>query len=144
MGGAGNVAEVHAALISALIHQGVPLEEARAASPWFFPSETWMRTALEGVGFHVEVLETEYRPTKLTTDEKGGLRGWVELMGAEFLDVLGNEGKRKAAVDEVCNVLDTVITRIEVGSQWLGYVRLRGVAKKRIVSENSQGTQAHH
>ena len=122
--------EVHTALISALVHRGVPIESVREVSPWFFPSETWMRNSLEETGFHVETLEAEYRPTRLTSGEAGGLRGWVVLMGASMLEVLEDEKKREAVVDEVCDVLSTVITRVEDGSQWLGYVRLRAVARK--------------
>ncbi|EEP82840.1 conserved hypothetical protein [Uncinocarpus reesii 1704] len=99
MGGHGNVPEVHAAIIAALVHQGVKIEAARQVMPWFFPSETWMRKTLEGIGFRVERLEMEYRPTKLTTDEKGGIEGWVRLMGASPLEAL-DEGKREDAVRE--------------------------------------------
>lgn len=130
MGGAGNVPEVHTALISTLVHHGVPIERAREASPWFFPSDVWMRATLESIGFIVKILEIEYRPTKLTTGEDGGLRGWVKLMGASMLEVLEDESRQEAAIDEVCSVLSTIVTRIEDDSQWLGYVRLRGVALK--------------
>ncbi|KAJ9646609.1 hypothetical protein H2199_002658 [Coniosporium tulheliwenetii] len=75
MGGAGNVGEAHAALIAALVHSGVPLLDAEEASPWFFPSETWMRNALTEAGFVVERLESEYRPTRLMEGEGGGWRG---------------------------------------------------------------------
>lgn len=129
MGGHGNVAEVKTALIYALVQQGISIEKARETSPWFFPSDTWMRNALEEIGFKVENVEPEYRPTKLTTDAKGGLEGWVRLMGAQFLDVLPEE-KRDTAVQQICDVLQDVVTRGEDGSQWLGYVRLRGIAKK--------------
>lgn len=130
MGAAGNVPEVHTALISALVHQGLSIHRAREASPWFFPSDTWMRKSLEEIGFVVEVLEVEYRPTKLTTGDEGGLRGWVKLMGASMLEAVEDDMRRELAIDEVCDVLSTIVTRIEDGSQWLGYVRLRGVAKK--------------
>lgn len=129
MGGHGNVAETKTALIYALVQQGIPIEQAREASPWFFPSDTWMRNALEKVGFQVESIELEYRPTKLTSDANGGLEGWIRLMGAQFLDVLPEE-KRDAAVRQICDVLQDVVTRGEDGSQWLGYVRLRGIARK--------------
>ncbi|KAJ6084908.1 hypothetical protein N7499_004537 [Penicillium canescens] len=129
MGGHGNVAEVKTALIYALVQQGIPIEKAKETSPWFFPSDTWMRSALEEVGFQVETVELEYRPTKLTTDAKGGLEGWVRLMGAQFLEALPQE-KWDAVVRQVCDVLEDVVTRGEDGSQWLGYVRLRGIAKK--------------
>jgi hypothetical protein len=130
MGGAGNVSEVHTALISALVHQGISIDRARDASPWFFPSEVWMRRALEDIGFKVEILEVEFRPTQLTTDDGGGLRGWIKLMGASMLEVLEDEYREEAVVNEVCDVLSTVVTRIEDNSQWLGYVRLRGVARR--------------
>lgn len=130
MGGAGNVAEVHAALLAAVVHQGASIEEAREASPWFFPSEELMKNMLEEVGFEVEKLELEYRPTRLTTEKEGGLEGWTRLMGAQILEVLPEEKKREAAVREVCEVLKTILTHEEEGSMWLGYVRLRVLARK--------------
>lgn len=129
MGGHGNVPEVMVALIYTLVQHGIPLEKAKEANPWFFPSETWMSDALKQVGFQVEKLEIEYRPTKLTTATNGGLAGWVRLMGAQFLDVLP-EDKREEAVSQICGVVEPVVTREEDGSQWLGYVRLRGIARK--------------
>lgn len=130
MGGAGNVAEVHAALLAAVVHQGASIEQARVASPWFFPSEGLIKKMLEEVGFEVEKSELEYRPTRLTTEKDGGIQGWARLMGAQILDVLPEGGKREAAVREVCDVLKTILTHEEDGSIWLGYVRLRVLAKK--------------
>lgn len=129
MGGHGNVPEAMTALTFALMQQGVSIEKAREVNPWFFPSEVWMRNALETVGFQVEKIETEYRPTKLTSSTNGGLAGWVRLMGAQFLELLPSE-KQDVAVQQICDVLQNVVTREEDGSQWLGYVRLRGVAKR--------------
>lgn len=131
MGGAGNVAEIHSALISAIVHQGVPIAKAREASPWFFPSEAWMRKALEDIGFEIEKLELRHRPTKTTTGEKGGLEGWIWFMCAQFLEVLDSDEKRKEVVREVCESLQSVVTRSEDGSQWIGYMRLRCLARKR-------------
>lgn len=134
MGGHGNVAEVQAALLGALVHQGpLSIEAAREASPWFFPSPTYMERLLKGVGFEVETCELEYRPTKLNAeneDGSGGLEGWVRLMGAQFLEAVDGEEKREAVVKEVCEVLKTVLERVEDGSMWIGYVRLRVVARK--------------
>lgn len=130
MGGAGNVAEVHAALLAAVAHQGLSIETAREASPWFFPSEETMRTMLAQAGFEVEKCELEYRPTKLTAEQEGGLQGWVRLMGAQFLDSLQSEKLKEAVVTEVGDALKTVISH-EDGSMWLGYVRLRILARKR-------------
>lgn len=129
MGGHGNVAEVMSALIFALVQQGVSIEKATEVCPWFFPSVDWMTSTLESIGFKVEKMEIEYRPTKLTSTVNGGLAGWVRLMGAQFLDVLPVE-KREHAVRQVCDVLQPAVTRHEDGSQWLGYVRLRGIAKR--------------
>lgn len=128
MGCHGNVPEALTALIFALVQHGVPIEKAREASPWFFPSEAWMRSALESIGFHIKHMETEYRPTKLTSTADGGLAGWVRLMGAQFLEVLP-AAKREATVQQICDVLQTAVTK-EDGSQWLGYVRLRGIATR--------------
>ena len=130
MGGAGNVEGVHAALLAALKHQGVSIEDAREACPWYFPSENFMTNMLKDAGFTVQKLKAEYRPTKLTTGEAGGLEGWVRLMGVQFLEVLPTEEKREAVVKEVCDVLETLVTHEEDGSMWLGYVRLKVVARK--------------
>jgi len=129
MGGAGNVAEVHAALLAAVMHQGFSIQQARSACPWFFPSEKLAKQMLEEAEFRVEKSQLEYRPTELTTDEGGGIEGWVRLMGAQFFEGLSDE-KRAAAVREVCEVLETVLTHEEDGSKWLGYVRLRLLARK--------------
>ena len=134
MGGHGNVAEAHSALIAALIVQGLSPAAARAKSPWFFPSAEWMRETLTGIGFKVEVSEIEYRPTKCTerdAEGKGGLEGWVRLMGAPFLEGLEN-GKKDEVVKFVSDSVQLSVTREEDGSQWLGYVRLRCVAKKPV------------
>ena len=130
MGGAGNVADAHTALLAAVVHQGLSVVEAREACPWFFPSEKWMRQTLEEVGFTVVKSETEYRPTRLTTEKEGGLEGWARLMGAQFLEALPTEEKRELAVREVCDTLQSVLTHEEDGSMWLGYVRLRVLARK--------------
>lgn len=130
MGGAGNVAEVHAALLAAVVHQHASIEEAREAIPWFFPSEELMRKMLQDVGFEVEKSELEYRPTRLTMEKEAGIEGWTRLMGAQILDVVPKGEQREAAVREVCDVLKTILTHEEDGGMWLGYVRLRILARK--------------
>lgn len=131
MGGAGNVAGVHTALLAALVHQGVSVEKARDACPWFFPSETLMADMLTEAGFAVEKSELDYRPTKLQEGKEGGLEGWVRLMGAQFLEVLKLEEQREAMVREICDVLKTVLTHEEDGTVWLGYLRLRVKATRK-------------
>lgn len=126
MGGAGNVAEIQTSSIAALVHAGVPLQTARDGFPWFFPDVDWMRGTLESTGFKVEKCELEYRPSKLG---EGALENWIRLMCADMLEVVEDEEKREGVVREMCDTLQTVLTR-EDGSQWLGYVRLRAVARK--------------
>ncbi len=130
MGGAGNCADVHAALLAALVHQGISIEKARETSPWCFPSELLMKNMLEEAGFRVQRSKLEYRPTELTSEKEGGLEGWVKLMGAQFLEVLDTEDKTEAVVREVCDVLQTILTHEEDGSMYLGYVRLKVIARK--------------
>ncbi|KAI4716204.1 S-adenosyl-L-methionine-dependent methyltransferase [Aureobasidium sp. EXF-10727] len=132
MGGKGNVEAVHATILSVLIANGIAVSTARESCPWFFPSDIWMTQQLEKSGFVVEKCELEYRPTKCTAksaDGSGGLEGWVKLMGAEMLSVV-EEDKRAGIVSQVCEILETVVTREEDGSQFLNYVRLRAVARK--------------
>ena len=131
MGGAGNVAEFHTAFTAALsTHGELSLEQARAASPWFFPSEAWMRGTLEEAGFEVLVCESEYRPTRVTED--GGLEAWVRLMGAAFLDAVTGEEKKEKVVRAVCEWVECSVYREEGdGSRWIGYVRLRALGRKR-------------
>jgi trans-aconitate methyltransferase len=126
MGGAGNVAEVHTALIAALVHQGLSYREAQNQSPWFFPSEKLITQLLEEAGFVVEKTEMEYRPTQAS---EGGVEGWVRLMGAPFLDALSGN-KKEAAVRDVCETLSYVMTHEEDGTCWFNYVRLRVKARK--------------
>ena len=134
MGGAGNVAEVHTALIAVLhLHYHIPMDKVRQADPWFFPSDAWMRSALEAADFVVEKIELEHRPTKVTdkaVDGSGGLEGWVRLMGANFLNLL-EVADRPKAIASVCEMLHDVVTRAEDGSQYIGYVRLRALARRR-------------
>lgn len=138
MGGMGNVAEMRTALLGA-VGRRVGIDKARAVDPWFFPDEGWMRTMLEDEGegggegggrfkFKVERIEREYRPTRA---DEGGIEGWVRLMGKQFLDAVGKEGseEREACLTEVCDVLKTV-SHSPGGGDWLGYVRLRVLARK--------------
>ncbi|EMC95385.1 hypothetical protein BAUCODRAFT_539183 [Baudoinia panamericana UAMH 10762] len=132
MGGAGNVAEVQAACTAASLHCGLSISEAREANPWFFPSVKWMEQTLADVGFSVEICELEYRPTKLNPDTpsgEGGLIGWLKLLAAPYITAVP-ESKREAYLQEVCDVLDPIMTHEEDGTKWMGYTRLRAVARK--------------
>ena len=131
-GGMGNVAEVHAAIVAELMHCGVPAKRAREASPWWFPTEEDMRKLVESVGFVWVKGEVELRQTLLTEDgpnQEGGVRGWVELFGAPFKEVLPEVGMWSDVVDRVVQVLEAVGRRDDGGFE-VNYVRLRFVARK--------------
>jgi len=86
-----------------------------------------MRNMLEDVvgGFKVERIEREYRPTRA---DVGGLDGWVRLMARVFIDAVP-EGEREEVQREVKEVLGTVCVSPS-GGEYLGYVRLRVLARK--------------
>lgn len=130
MGGHGNVPEMHAALIMATARR-IGITKAREVDPWFFPDEKWMKKELEGVGFKIEKSESQYRATPATTGENGGVAGWVRLMGKQFFDAVAEEGskERVECVNEVIEALETVCDA-EGGGTFIGYVRLRMVARK--------------
>jgi hypothetical protein len=125
MGNMGNVAEIRTALLS-VVGRRVGMEKAREVDPWFFPDEVWMKKMLETFGgFKVERIEREYRPTKV---DDGGIDGWVKLMGKQFFDAVP-EGEREECEKEVGEVLKTVCES-PGGGDWIGYVRLRVLARK--------------
>ncbi|KAF7590737.1 hypothetical protein BBP40_002475 [Aspergillus hancockii] len=106
-GALGNVAEVHVAIISALVLQGIPVEEARAASPWWFPSQQAMKQLVEEAGFQWIKGEAELRQTKLTDNTEGGIEGWIRLFGEPFLQILPTKEARDAVVKHAVDVLET-------------------------------------
>ncbi|KAK4451701.1 S-adenosyl-L-methionine-dependent methyltransferase [Podospora aff. communis PSN243] len=126
MGGLGNVVEVRAAILSALARR-VGMARAREADPWFFPDEEWVREMVRKVGgMEVVRVEREWRPTDA---DKGGIEGWVRLMGREFMGVVEDEGEREECVKEVVDVLEAVCGK--PGGGWMfSYVRLRAVVRK--------------
>ncbi|KAK3935921.1 putative methyltransferase [Diplogelasinospora grovesii] len=129
MGGLGNVAEMRTALLMAIARR-VGLAKARAADPWFFPDEEWMRHMLEDRvgGWKVEKMEREWRPT--TATDKGGVEGWIRLMGAQFFDALDpGQHDREECIKEVVDVLETVCAK-PGGGYMLSYVRLRVLARR--------------
>ncbi|KAI9899167.1 hypothetical protein N3K66_005628 [Trichothecium roseum] len=136
MGGLGNVSEMRAALHIAVTRRltsssgGKGYEEAvaavRAADPWFFGDEAWARRALEAAGLRVDAVEREWRPTPAG---EAGVRGWLRLMGARFLDLVPDEEGREAALDEAATAMEFV-SRVPGGGEMLSYVRLRARATK--------------
>ena len=93
-----------------------------------------MKKALEASSFEVLKIEREYRPTKA---DASGIEGWVRLMGKQFFDAVEERkgrGEREVCVRESVEVLRTVCgSEAEGGGEWIGYVRLRGLARKILV-----------
>ncbi|OHE96722.1 methyltransferase [Colletotrichum orchidophilum] len=128
MGGLGNVAEMRTAIVMAVARR-VGIAKAVEVDPWFFPDEDWLKHVLEEEvgGWKVEKVEREWRPT---TADKGGVEGWVRLMGKELLYALPEEGgQREEAVREIVEVLRHVC-RIPGDGEMISYVRLRCFARK--------------
>ncbi|KAK1716537.1 methyltransferase [Colletotrichum lupini] len=128
MGGLGNVAEMRTAIVMAVARR-VGMEKAVAVDPWFFPDEEWLKTVLEKEvgGWEVLKVEREWRPT---TADKGGVEGWVRLMGKELLDAVPEEGgQREETVKEIVEVLRHVC-KIPGDGEMISYVRLRCLARK--------------
>ena len=81
MGGKGNVAEIHTAVIAALVMHGIDLGSARDSMAWFFPSKEWMDSALVNAGFVVEKMEIEYRLLSLRKRHGMVVVGWRDGSG---------------------------------------------------------------
>ncbi|KAK6826618.1 hypothetical protein RU639_005503 [Aspergillus parasiticus] len=129
-GALGNVAEVHSAIISGLVTQGIPVEQAREASPWWFPSQQAMKNLVEGAGLNWVKGEVQLRQTTLTEHEKGGVEGWIRLFGEPFLELLPTTEARDAAIKHAVDVLEAVGRHQHDGSLTVNYIRLRFVAQK--------------
>jgi SAM-dependent methyltransferase len=76
-GAAGNVAEVHGAIVHELLYgQGISLDKVRAQDPWWFGSLQEYRSLVEAAGLEWIRGEVELRPTRLTEGPEGGVKGW--------------------------------------------------------------------
>lgn len=126
MGGLGNVSEMRIALLMATARH-IGMDKALEADPWFFPDEDWLINVMEATvgGWKVERIEREWRPT---TADKGGVEGWVRLMGQSFFDAVP-EADRGGCIEEVVNAAKVVCAK-PGGGEMLSYVRLRCVARK--------------
>ncbi|KAJ5787243.1 hypothetical protein N7457_002233 [Penicillium paradoxum] len=117
MCGHGNVPEMTTSFMFALVNHGVPIETAEALCPWFYPSDDHMKMMLEQVGFRVDLIALNPQPLKMTTSEKGGLEGFLRLLGSQMLDILDTDDKKNSAMEQICRMLRYGTTR-EDGSQW--------------------------
>lgn len=120
MGGLGNVSEMRSSILLAVTRR-VGLDKALASDPWFFPDEDWAKTEMERAGFRVDRVEREWRPTPT---DKGGVEGWVRLMGKQILEAVEDGEEREECVKEVVAVLNEVC-KMPNGGTMISYVRLR-------------------
>ena len=121
MGGAGNVATIHRALIDGLNNLGL---DGEAADPWYFPTEDEYGTRLEKAGFQVVRIELIPRPTPLP----GELVDWLWTFGEAFLHRVP-EQRRRELIGFVVESSKSVL--LQPDDSWVAdYVRLRFLAKK--------------
>lgn len=119
MGGGRNTERVSGALRDALERHGIPREEQ--ARPWYFPSPGEYAPLLEQHGFEVRVMWHFDRFTPLVPGEQG-LRDWLNLFAAPFLDGLTSEAR--AAV--ITAVEDATRDALYIDDTWhVDYRRLR-------------------
>lgn len=77
MGGFGNVVEM-CFIIFFVVLCCVGFDCVFVFDFWFFLDEDWVRIEMERVGFRVDRVEREWW---LMIVDKGGVEGWVRLMG---------------------------------------------------------------
>ncbi|KAJ5747797.1 uncharacterized protein N7511_009493 [Penicillium nucicola] len=126
MCGHGNAAEKMTAFMFALVNQGVPIEKVEAACPWFYPSDAYMKEALESVGFEIKTigLKSEAHPVA-----SAGMEGFMRLIGAQMLDLLDTEEQKDKVIEQIVRMTRYGTTR-EDGTQWISYTGLRCIAVK--------------
>ena len=120
MGGAGNIAEILAAVAAALAEAGLP----EPANPWYFPTPAQQAALLEGAGFRVARREYFPRPTPLA-DCPGGLADWLEMFGRS----LTAEVPADRLPGVLARVNELAAPRLRSGGEWFAdYWRLRFLA----------------
>ncbi|KAK9454535.1 S-adenosyl-L-methionine-dependent methyltransferase [Dipodascopsis uninucleata] len=142
-GGHGNVAEVRTAITFSVkqfwqdksdgkMPDGTEVTYEyieRELDPWYFPDTDTVRKMLEEVGFTVEFIELEYRPTELPKGSASGAVGWLRTFGFNFW-----KGMSEEETERVINNCAEVLKKsdyIEHLDKWLfGYVRCRFRALK--------------
>lgn len=117
MGGHGNVAAIHVALIAVLERHGV--KNAASTSPWYYPTPEAYSVKLERAGFRIESIQLIPRPTPLPT----GMEEWLKTFALPFLKDLP-ESQHAAALGETVALLRPALC--DEGGKWTAdYVRLR-------------------
>ena len=123
MGGAGNCAELIAAMQTAWRE----FELAEPELPWYFPTPAEYASRLEDGGFTVRLLEYFDRPTRMT-EGPGGAADWVRVFAARALAEVPQD--LAGPLLERVNLLAAPALRRESG--WVAdYVRLRFAAVRK-------------
>ncbi|MGB7757383.1 MAG: methyltransferase domain-containing protein [Salinisphaera sp.] len=124
MGGAGNIAPIHAALRAEADARSIAPD---TLDPWYFPSETTYLDRLATAGFHIERSHSFERPTQLP----GDVADWLTTLARPFVTVFA-EGQ--ARDDYVAAVRERLAGEMRHrDGQWIApYVRLRFVARKPV------------
>jgi trans-aconitate methyltransferase len=120
MGGAGNCAELVAAMQTAWREFGL----AEPELPWYFPTPAEYATRLEEGGFTVRLLEYAERPTRMTQGPNGAA-DWVRTFAAEPLGQVPAETVEPLLM----RINDLAAPALRRESGWVAdYVRLRFAA----------------
>jgi trans-aconitate methyltransferase len=122
MGGHGNIAAIHVALIAVLERHGYGDRESGVN---YYPTPNGYTRRLEGHGFSVERMELIPRPTQLG---EGGMEGWLRTFRRGVLESIP-ERLRETVIAECCSLLAPVL-RDEEGNWVAGYIRLRFIARR--------------
>lgn len=120
-GGAGCVATIEAALLTALDKRGI---DGRSVHPWYFPTVEDYGARLRAGGFRVDYIALIPRPTPLP----GDVTGWLETFAESFTAPLP-AAQRPDFLAEVREALRPKLC--DASGQWTAdYVRLRFKATK--------------
>ena len=132
MGGAGNCAELIAAMQTAWREFGL----REPVLPWYFPTPAEYAALLEEAGFAVRLLEYFDRPTRLA-ECPNGPADWVSLFAPELVA----EVPPKVAGPLLKRVNDLAAPALRRESGWMAdYVRLRFAAVRGAQSSAAQGS----
>lgn len=122
MGGAGNIAPIHAALRAEAAALGF---DPDTLDPWYFPAERDYCDRLVAAGFKVECTACFERPTLLP----GDVADWLTTLARPFVSAFAEGEARDSYVAAVrARLADTL--QNDDGRWTAPYVRLRFIARK--------------
>jgi len=121
MGGHGNIAAIHVALMSVLERHGLG---EREKTENYFPTAEIYEERLTKHGFRVEQIALIPRPTKLPDS---GMEGWLRTFRRGVLEALPAE-VRETVVRETVALLEPALCD-QAGNWTADYVRLRFAAR---------------